>query len=138
MEEKMNVTSLKEIASILKDIREKLTAYSWGSIRGPTADPAPSWGTLRGPIADPAPQWGAFKGPVADPAPSWGYMRPEIAASLATLKGPVADPIPFWISDKAKLAKLKVRQLDMQIAEYEKQIEYLKLERELLAEEYKI
>lgn len=138
MEEKINVASMKEIASILRDIREKLSVPSWGSIRGPVADPAPSWGALRGPIADPAPQWGSLRGPVADPAPPWGYMRPEIASSLATFKGPVADPIPFWISDKAKLAKLKVLQLDAQIAELEKQIEFLKLERDLLAEEYKI
>lgn len=141
MNEKIDASNLKEMVTILKDIREKLSMVSWGSLRGPVADPAPPWVNMRGPVADPAPPWGTMRGPVADPAPSWSNLRGQVqetASSYISLRGPVADPIPFWILDKSKLAKLKIRQLDMEIAEREKQIEFLKLERELLAEEYKV
>jgi hypothetical protein len=137
MNENIDVSNLKEMVAILKDIREKLNAVSWGSFRGPVADPVPSWG--RGPVADPAPSWG--RGPVADPAPSWANMRgqmQETASSYINIRGPVADPIPFWIMDKSRLAKLKIRQIDLDIAERERQIDFLKLERDLLAEEYKV
>lgn len=137
MNEKIDVSNLKEMVTILKDIREKLSIASLGSFRGPVADPAPP---LRGPLVDPAPPWG-LRGPVADPAPSWGNLRGQIqetASSYINMRGPVADPIPFWILDKSKLARLKIRQLDMEIADREKQIEFLKLERDMLAEEYKV
>lgn len=109
MEEKI----LKEIASTLKDIKAKLDIGSASGVglRGPVADPSPGW--LRGPVADPLPPWIGFRGPVADPA-------------------------PWYLLDKAKLAQLKIHQIDKTIMEMQKQIDLLKLERDLLKEEYKI
>jgi len=80
---------------------------------------------LRGPVADPAPGW--MPGQVIGPFPPGFHFR-----------GPVADPAPWYLLDKAKLAQLKVRNIDGVIVELEKQIDSLKLERDLLKQEYKI
>ncbi|CAG1003795.1 MAG: hypothetical protein OIN86_11985 [Candidatus Methanoperedens sp.] len=113
MNEKIELSSLKEMVSILKEIRDKLSAAPSGG------------GTMRGPVADPAPGWNRM-GIVADPAPPWGKT------------GIIADPAPeYGILGKEKLAKLKIRRLDMAISELESQIELLKLQKEMLEEEYK-
>ena len=74
---------------------------------------------------------------MADPGPEWemahiGPSRPSF------LRGPVADPAPWYLLDKAKLAQLKIRQLDTAITELEKQIDFFKLEQDLLKQEYKL
>ncbi len=112
----MKERNLKDIISKLEAIKERL---GMGSMSGMG---------LRGPVADPGPGWGPYlPGPVV-PFPGWG--RP--------LPGPVADPGPSYLLDKAKLAQLKIRKIDVAITELEKQIELLKLERDLLKKEYKI
>jgi uncharacterized small protein (DUF1192 family) len=50
----------------------------------------------------------------------------------------VADPAPWYLLDKAGLAKLKIHRLDSSISELQKEIESLKMERDLLKKEYKI
>ena len=104
---------LKNIVSVLEDIKAKLDigSISGVGLRGPVADPSPGW--IRGPVADPIPPWTGFRGPVADPA-------------------------PWYLLDKSKLAQLKIRHIDTAIVELEKQIDFLKLERDLLRKEYKI
>ena len=97
------------MASTLHDIQAKLSMGSFGGLRGPVADPSPEW-------------------EIAHVAPS----RPSL------LRGPVADPAPWYLLDKAKLAQLKIRQLDTAIMELEKQIDFFKLERNLLKQEYKL
>lgn len=109
MEEKI----LKEIAATLEAIKARLEI-------GPVAGIG-----LRGPVADPAPGW--MPGPIAGPFQSGFNFR-----------GPVADPAPWYLLDKAKLAQLKVRNIDGVIVELEKQMDSLKLERDLLKQEYKI
>ena len=52
--------------------------------------------------------------------------------------GTVADPGPELLLDKARLAKIKVRKLDMVIKGLEEQIDVLRLEQEMLKKEYKI
>ena len=105
----MEEAILKEMASTLQDIKERISIGSFGGIRGPVADPGPEF--------DPQRWVGPLRGP---------------------LRGPVADPAPWYLLDKAKLAKLKIRSLEAGIAEFESQIGSLKLERDLLKEEYKI
>ncbi|MBE0478714.1 hypothetical protein IBX65_06310 [Candidatus Aerophobetes bacterium] len=109
----MDEKILKDIASTLEAIRVKLDigAISAAGLRGPVADPSPGW--ARGAVTESLPQW-------------------------AGIRGPVADPAPWYLLDKAKLAQLKIRQIDAAITELEKQIDFLKLERNLLKEEYKI
>jgi len=52
--------------------------------------------------------------------------------------GTVADPGPELLLDKARLAKIKVRKLDMVIKGLEEQIDVLRLEQDMLKKEYKI
>lgn len=125
---KIDTSGQKEMLSILKEIRDKLSTVS-------------SRGSLRGPISDPVPSWG--RGPVADPAPDWGRYYPEELSHFAVSRpwikfGTVADPAAPELLDKAKLAQIKIRQIDMVIAELDKQADFLKLQRDLLKQEYKI
>jgi|GEM_PF-2179687 hypothetical protein len=108
----MEENILKEILSTLESIKIQLEV---GSISGIS---------LRGPVADPPPGIISPRGVIADP--------------LLPVRGPVADPAPWYLLDKAKLAKLKVHQIETAIMELERQIEFLKLERDLLKEEYKL
>jgi transcription initiation factor IIF auxiliary subunit len=57
---------------------------------------------------------------------------------IELLRGPVADPAISMLLRKEHLAVLKVRQLEMQIQQVEQHIEMLKMQRDLLAEEYDI
>ena len=101
---------LKEIATTLEAIKAKLDV---GSVSGIN---------FRGPVADPAPGW--YHGPITDP-----HFHP---------RGPGGDPPPWFLLDKEKLARLKINQIDTFLVELEKQIESLKLEKNLLKAEYKI
>lgn len=108
---KMEERLRDEIMSILKDIREKVSAQPFTRLRGPVADPGPiinehRFGTLRD--------------------------RPWL------IRGPCADPSPEYLLDKARLAQLKIHKLDMHVKELEKQMEFCKMERDLLKKEYKI
>ncbi|MDH4239737.1 MAG: hypothetical protein OEW48_09255 [Phycisphaerae bacterium] len=109
MEEKI----LKQIVSSLEAINAKLEI-------GPVSGIG-----LRGPVADPGPRW--VPGHILEQFPTAFHFR-----------GPVADPAPWQLLDKAKLAQIKVRNIDGVIMEMEKQIDSLKLERDLLKQEYKI
>ena len=100
---------LREMLKALSDIKESLSIGSIASIRGP----------------------------VADPGPELGIHLPEILRHR-WIRGPVADPSPWHLLDKARLAKLKIRNIETAIDELEKQIDMLKFERDLLKEEYKI
>lgn len=111
---KMEERLRDEIMSILKDIREKVSAQPFTRLRGPCADPSPIINEHRFGILRDRP-W-LLRGPV----------------------GPVADPSPEYLLDKARLAQLKIHNLDMHIKELNKQIEFCKMERDLLKEEYKI
>lgn len=61
---------------------------------------------------------------------------------LQTLKwlrpGYSADPGPDILLDKSKIARLKVRQLEMVVHELEGQLEMAKMELDMIREEYKI
>lgn len=57
---------------------------------------------------------------------------------LGSIGGPTADPGPPYLLDKARLAKLKISKIDKVITELEKQIGLLKLQHDLLKEEYNI
>jgi hypothetical protein len=49
------------------------------------------------------------------------------------------DPAPpYDLLDKAKIAKIMVKQLDLKIAELNSQMELLQLERDLLVEEHEL
>lgn len=63
---------------------------------------------------------------------------PERPYLVDSIHGPTADPGPPYLLDKARLAKLKIGKIDKVITELEKQIGLLKLEHDLLKEEYNI
>ncbi len=54
------------------------------------------------------------------------------------IPGTRGDPPPPYLLSKAKVAQLKIRQLDMTITTLEKEIDLLKLEQNLLRQEYKL
>jgi hypothetical protein len=57
---------------------------------------------------------------------------------LDSIHGPTADPGPPYLLDKARLAILKISKIDTVITELEKKIGLLKLQHDLLKEEYNI
>jgi hypothetical protein len=100
-------------------------------------------------------------GPAIDPAPEWPGATVTVEELLRGLQtrggleellrrlqaggitggvwGPAADPAPpYELLDKAKVAKIMVRKLDMRIAEVQNQLDLLKLERDLLVEEHQL
>ncbi|MCK4822604.1 hypothetical protein KA005_42965 [bacterium] len=47
------------------------------------------------------------------------------------------DPVPMWyLLEKPKLAQLMINKIDLAITGLEKQIDYFKLQRDLLKKEY--
>jgi len=104
----MDEKILAELTVVLKDLREKLGTSSFSLIRGP----------------------------VGDPGPEMGWHTPSLTR-LGNFRGPISDPAPWHLLDKSRIAKLKIRQLDMAIKELNQQIDLLKLEQSLLKEEYK-
>ncbi len=109
----MDDRMIAELAATMRDIRDKLSSTSLGYIRGPVADPAPDW-----------------------PGGPWGPYVP--GSALTHFRGPIADPAPWHLLDKSRVAKLKVSQIDMQIQELQRQIDFLKLQSQLLKEEHKL
>lgn len=104
----MDEKILNEMAATLRDIKERLTLGPVGAVPG-SAALAPEWQR-------------PFTSPI------WWHE----------LRGPVADPQPWILLDKPSLAQLKTHRLDTAISELEKEIDSLKLERDLLKKEYKI
>lgn len=104
----MDEKILKEMAATMREIKEQLAISSVGTTPG-SASLAPEWqGHLTSPIR-------------------WHWLR-----------GPVADPQPWILLDKPSLARLKIQRLDTAISEMQKEMDSLKLERDLLKREYKI
>jgi len=104
----MDEEILKEMAASLRDIKERLAVSPAGVIPGSTAFPS---------------DWQAYFN-----KPGWSHW----------LRGPVADPQPWMLLDKPRLAELKIHRLDGAISEMQKEIDSLKLERDLLKKEYNI
>jgi hypothetical protein len=133
----------KMMIELLKEIRDKISVgtltTSAAALRGPVADPGPEWGRWPGRWADPSPPW--IRGPVADPAPDWSMLAARsygAAERIANVAGPIADPGPELLLDKARLAKLKIARLEQVLVGLEKQMDAVRLERDLLKQEYKI
>ena len=105
MEEKL----LKEMISLLHDIREKLTVAQGAGVRGPIADPGPDF-FHHGPV------YRRFPLPI-------GYN---------------VDPSPEFYFSKEELAKIKVRELDIMINQIVEQVDLLKMQRDMMKQEYKI
>lgn len=79
-----------------------------------------------GPVADPMPGWGSFPG-VYPLERQWGIF------------GPVADPSPIYrLLDKSKIAKIMIRQIDHRINQVSDYLEILKVEKEMLKEQFEI
>jgi hypothetical protein len=104
----MDEKILTEMLSVMKDLRDRIPATGSGFFRGPVGDPAPDW---LGHI----------------PVSPWKF----------NFRGPVADPATGPLLEKSSMAKLKVHQLDDLMNDLQKQIDMLKLERDLLKEQYK-
>jgi hypothetical protein len=105
MEEKL----LKEMISLLHDIREKLTITPGAGVRGPIADPGPDF----------------FH---------HGHMYRHLPLPI----GYNVDPSPEFYFGKEELAKIKVRELDIMINQIVEQVELLKMQRDMMKQEYKI
>lgn len=100
-----------EMVAALKDIRDKLAQTSIGNIRGPVADPGPDW---------------------------FGHFPGGIGPVFPNFRGPIGDPGPWQLLDKSRIARLKVRQIDIAVGELKQQMELLQLQQQLLKEEYKL
>lgn len=105
MEEKL----LKEMISLLHDIREKLTVVQGHGVRGPVGDPGPD-------------------------ISHYGHLYRRLPLPI----GYNVDPSPEFYFGKEELAKIKVRELDMVINQIVEQTELLKLQRDMMKQEYKI
>ena len=90
-------------------------------------DPMP-----RPPWYDPMP-----RPPWYDPMPPWFHYREFMPERFKEFID-TGDPAPESLLDKDKLAQIKVAQLDMIIAQQEKNLEIIKLQRNLLKEQYKL
>ena len=62
----------------------------------------------------------------------------SMAEMLRTRLGYSADPAIEMLLDKAKIAEIKVKELDATIYELEKSLEIVKVTRAAIAEQYKI
>lgn len=105
----MDEKILTEMLSVMKDLRDRL----------------------------PVTAAGMFKGPVADPAPDWVGHMPFFPWKY-NVRGFVGDPPTGPLLEKASMAKLKVHQLEDLMLDLQKQIDMVKLERDLLKEQYKL
>jgi hypothetical protein len=61
-----------------------------------------------------------------------------MAMSPSILRGPIADPAISLLLNKELLAQIKVRQLDMEIQQARQYMDMLKMQRDMLAEQYKV
>lgn len=105
MEEKL----LKEMISLLNDIREKLTLGQGLTVRGPVADPGPDF----------------YR--------HWLHHR-KIPFPI----GDFGDPAPEFFLRKEDLAKIKVKELDIAITQITEFLDLTRMERDMLAKEYNI
>lgn len=100
-----------EVLAILKEIQAKMGA------------PSASAAMFRGPIADPGPD------------PDWWsrvFRYPHHPWRINI------DPGPEVFLAKDKLARLKIQQIESTVAQLQKEIEALNLQKDLLKEEYKL
>lgn len=102
----------EKMINLLQEIKERLTAGSWFSFRGPVADPGPEW----------------------DP-PHFPYPFPRYPFRLPHGGG---DPAPEYFLNKDQLAKIKVKELDHLISQLKFDLDILETKRTLIATEYKI
>lgn len=109
-----------EILTVVKEMQAALNAGTAAPPRGPLVDPMPP---IRGPVADPAPpcRW-----PLVDP------MIPFMRSRF----DPTPEPDIFL--SKERLARLRVQKIEAAVAELQREIESLHLQRDLLKEEYKL
>ena len=105
MEEKL----LKEMVSLLNDIREKLTIQPGISVRGPIGDPGPDF-----------------------------HQAGHIFKRFPWPIGYNVDPSPEFYFSKDELAKIKVKELDILVNQVTEQLELLKMQRDLMKKEFKI
>lgn len=106
----------EKMINLLQEIKERLTANSWPSFRGPGGDPGPEWDPYR-----PFP----FPRPYPYPGPPFHFPRP-------------IDPSPEFFLRKEQIAILKVKEIDILINQYKSGLDILETQRNLLAKEYKI
>jgi hypothetical protein len=88
------------------------------------------------------------RSPGADPIPPWTVMEPDPEPWKWWVRWLDPDPTPWKdlltmsglleLLDKAKVAQIKVAQLDMAIEQMQKNMDYLKLQRDMLKEEYQL
>jgi hypothetical protein len=106
MEEKL----LKEMITLLNDIREKLSVSLPFAVRGPVGDPGPDISRFSHPqrIIDFIPQHR------------------------------IIDPAPEFFFKKEALAAIKVKELDLMIIHVNEYLDLIRFERDLLAKEFGI
>jgi hypothetical protein len=108
MEEKL----LKEMITLLQDIKESVSVAQINAVRGPIADPGPDM----------------FHGPC------WPFPKPWPFPPL-----PVGgDPATSHLLPKEDMIKIKVKELDMIITQVSQQLDLLKVQKDLLVKEYKL
>lgn len=105
----MDEKYFKELTSAIKGLKEKLEIGSITMLRGPIADPVPDF--------------------------SISGIRPH---DPWRIRGPIADPVPWELLDKAKIAILRIQQLDHAIIELKNKIDFYEKEKSLLKKEYKL
>lgn len=105
MEEKL----LKEMITLLHDIREKLTVSQQLTVRGPVGDPGPD----------------IFR-----------HSHPQRIIDLPPHR--IIDPAPEFYFKKEALAAIKVKELDLMINQVKEYLDLVKFERDLLAKEFGI
>ena len=110
MEEKL----LKEMIALLKDIKESVAVSQMATVRGPVADPGP----------DPWP--GSYH--------NWPFPRRFPFPPLPIGGDPAIGPL----IPKEELVKIRIKELDMTISQITHQIDLIRMQRDLLAREYKI
>jgi hypothetical protein len=89
-----------------------------------------------------------FWPPMADPLPPWVGIDPHPDPWRRWVERFDPDPTPWKellsmadaleLLDKAKVAQIKLAQLDMAIEQMQKNIDHLKLQRNMLKEEYQL
>ena len=80
---------------------------------------------------------GGVWGPAVDPAPDFG--RIDVRYPRGWEPEAPGDPAPIYrLLDRAKIAEIRVRQLDFKVQQLENQLDLLKLERQMLKKEYGI
>lgn len=105
MEEKL----MKEMNSLLQDIREKLTVLQPFAVRGPVGDPGPDFSR---------------------------FIHPQRVIDFPPHR--IIDPAPEFFFKKEALAAIKVKELELMISQVNEYLDLIKFERDLLAKEFNI